>query len=273
MSAAPPPTPPIGSPLAFDVATARVLWRRDLVRFARQRSRLIGALLQPLVFWLLIGGGLAPSFRLPGAPEVGYLAYFFPGIVVMMVLFAAIFGTITVIEDRHEGFLQGVLAGPGSRLAVVVGKCAGVATVGLLQAAGFLALCPLAGFPYAAVNWPLLAALLIPGALGMAAVGFALAWWIDSSPGYHAIMSVVLLPAWVLSGAMYPVNPDMPVLGWLWRLDPMSYLVSGVRRAFYPGGVPEGTVLSGGLGLDLGVVLGTTALAFGLSAWLCARRR
>ncbi len=259
--------------LSAELATIGVLWRRDLVRFLRQRSRLVGALAQPLVFWLIIGGGMASTFNLPTAEGLGYMEYFFPGILVMMVLFAAIFGTITVIEDRHEGFLQSVLAGPGSRGALVLGKAAGVSSVGLLQAATFLIFVPWAGFQYGAIDWPLLATFLVLGALGLSAFGFALAWFIDNSQGYHAIMSILLLPGWVLSGAMFPVSDKSPALSAIMRGNPMSYLVSGVRRAFYVDAPPLGTTVGSHLAVDLAVVAGFAVASLSLATWLCYKRR
>src|SRR2546427_11676463 len=105
------------------------LWHREVVRFGRQRSRLLGALVQPLVFWALLGGGLSPSFRPPGAPVgASYLAYLYPGILALVLLFTAIFATISTVEDRHSGFLQGVLVAPVSRTAIVVGQALGGTT-------------------------------------------------------------------------------------------------------------------------------------------------
>lgn len=261
------------SVMAQNWDTVVVLWQRDLRRFVRQRSRLFGALVQPLVFWLLIGGGMASTFRLSTAGDLGYMEYFYPGIIVMLVLFASIFGTITVIEDRHAGFLQSVLVGPGSRAAVVTGKSLGVGTVGLVQAALFLVFAPAAGFALGQVSWALLAAFLVIGAIGMAAFGFALAWWIDSSQGYHAVMSVVLLPAWVLSGAMFPVSDDHPILAGVMSVNPMSYLVSGVRRAFYGDLVPVGTTIGANIWVDLAFVSASAAGAVVLATWLVYRRR
>src|SRR5687767_7711902 len=112
-----------------------VLWlpalslaRRELVRFLRQRHRVIGALATPIVFWLLIGLGMGRSFRGEGLPGTGgdnYLQFFFPGTVVMILLFTAIFSTISIIEDRREGFLQSVLVAPVPRVAIVLGKVLG----------------------------------------------------------------------------------------------------------------------------------------------------
>jgi daunorubicin resistance ABC transporter membrane protein len=190
----------------MSLATIAVLARRDLVRFFRQPSRLIGALGQPVIFWLVIGSGFGETFRMPGA-DVPYLAYFFPGVVLMVVLFASIFTTASVIEDRHRGFLQSVLAAPGSRGALVVGKTLGSAAVALTQALLFLALAPLAGFPYASVHWPLLLAALALAAIALAGLGFAVAWGIDNVQGYHAIQMTLLVPLWVVSGAMFPPHP------------------------------------------------------------------
>lgn len=259
--------------LADEMATVAVLWRRDLTRFVRQRSRLFGALVQPVVFWLLIGGGMAGTFQLATVPGLGYMEYFYPGIVVMMVLFAGIFGTITVIEDRHAGFLQSVLVGPGSRAALVVGKSLGVSSVGLLQAAMFLGFAPWAGFDLGQVSFGALAAFLVLGALALSAFGFALAWWLDSSQAYHAVMSVVLLPGWVLSGAMFPPSADHPVLSTLMRLNPMSWIVTGVRRALYGGDLPAGLPGGAGLGVELAVTAGFAVGAVALATFVCYRRR
>src|SRR5690606_30114401 len=106
------------------------LWRRELVRFFRQRNRVIGALATPVMFWLMLGSGLNTTFRSAtfsdgAASGIGYLEFFYPGTVMLMVLFTAIFSTISVIEDRREGFLQAVLVSPSPRLAIVLGKVLG----------------------------------------------------------------------------------------------------------------------------------------------------
>jgi len=221
------------SALGLQWATVRVLLTRDVVRFFRQPSRVVGALAQPILFWVVIGSGFAGSFRLQGAEGLGYQQFFFPGVVTMVVLFSAIFATITVIEDRNAGFLQAVLAGPGARPAVVVGKALGSSAIALLQASLFLLFAPLAGVTLATLNLPLLACVMVLSALGLTAMGISLAWWVKSSAGYHAVMSIVLLPMWVLSGAMFPVKGTGPVLGWVMQLNPMRFSVEGVRRALY----------------------------------------
>jgi daunorubicin resistance ABC transporter membrane protein len=255
--------------LRWDWATAAVLWRRDLVRFFRQPSRLAGALGQPVIFWLVIGSGMAATFRMPGS-TVGYLQFFYPGVVMMVVLFAAIFTTLSVIEDRHQGFLQMVLAGPGSRAALVAGKSLGSASVALSQAALFLLLAPLAGFAPTSVRWPLLLAALSLAALGLAALGFLVAWLVDNVQGYHAIQMTLLVPAWVLSGAMFPPSPEHPVLGTLMGFNPVAYAVSAARRALAGPAAPG--ALPGSAARDL-LVLALFAIAALAAAAAAARRR
>ena len=176
------------------------LWQREIVRFYRQPSRVVGALAPPVLFWLLIGSGLAPSFRpaqSAGASAAGgYLGYFFPGVVILILLFPAIFSEISIIEDRREGFLQGVLVAPVPRASVVLGKVLGGTTLALLQCIPFLALAPLAGLGVPSpAALALMAAVLFLLAFALAALAAAIAWRLDSTQGFHAIMNLFLIPA------------------------------------------------------------------------------
>jgi daunorubicin resistance ABC transporter membrane protein len=246
---------------------------RDLRRFFRQRSRIVGSVAQPLILWAVLGAGLGASFRAAGAAGVSYLTYFYPGTVVLTVLFTAIFSTISVIEDRHHGFLQAVLVAPVSRTALVLGKTLGGVTIALLQAAALVALAPLAGFSLGAVSWPMLAGALFFSALGFTALGFAVAWWIDSTQGYHAVMSVALIPLWMLSGAMFPSSGAHRAVHWLMVANPMTYAVSGVRRGLYGADLPAGLLPGGSSGLlEIGVTALFAVAAIAAAAALCRRR-
>ncbi|MGC4117450.1 MAG: ABC transporter permease [Myxococcales bacterium] len=251
------------------LSTVAVLFARDWMRLLRQPSRLVGALGQPLIFWLVIGGGFDGTFRLPGT-STGYLEYFFPGVVVMVVLFTSIFGAMSLIEDRREGFLQAVLAAPGPRASVVVGKVLGGASVAWLQAMAFVALAPAAGFPLGRISFAALALVLALSAIGLAALGFALAWRVESTSGYHAVVSLLLVPLWVGSGAMFPATG--PLLGLALRANPVAYLVDGARQAFYGGVPPPGTGLGTSLAADLAIA-GAFAAATLLAALGSCRRR
>jgi ABC-type polysaccharide/polyol phosphate export permease len=201
------------------------------------------------------------------------MEYFFPGVILILLLQVSISATMSVIEDRRQGFLQGVLAGPGSRAAVALGKSLGSATVAMLHAALFVALAPLAGFPYLAISWVRLLAAAGLAALALAALGFALAWALDSIQGYHVVMNLVLLPLWTLSGAMFPAAGLHPVLDLLVRWNPMSYAMSALRRALYGAAPPEGVIPSwSGAGQEWIVLSAAAFLTLLLAGWVAARR-
>src|SRR5213593_3680066 len=231
------------------------LWRREVIRFVRQRSRLLGALAQPLVFWLLLGGGLSPSFRPPGAPAgASYLAYLYPGILALVLLFTAIFATISTVEDRHSGFLQGVLVAPVSRTAIVVGQALGGTTLAVGQGLAFLLLAPLAGLRLAPLG------VMVVIAFGLTNLGLLIAWRIESTQGFHAIMNLLLIPIWLLSGAFFPPAGVPAPLAWLMRFDPLTYGLAALRTCLDPAasGLPP-------FALSLGV-----ALVFGAGACAAA---
>lgn len=210
---------------------ALTLCQRELVRFIRQPNRVFGAIGQPILFWVLFGAGLGPTFRMPGQPEsLSYREYFFPGTLVLILLFTAIFTTISVIEDRREGFLQSVLVAPIARWSMVLGKLMGGTLIALAQGMVFLLLGLTLGLNLSA---PLLAAVMLFSfvlAFALTGLGFVLAWRMDSTQGFHAVMSVLLLPMWLLSGAFFPASGW---LGWLMAVNPLTYGVAGLRQLLY----------------------------------------
>ena len=210
------------------------LWQREIVRFLRQRSRIIGAFGQPLLFWLVLGSGFGRSFRYPGGDGAeGYTEYFFTGIVAMVVLFTAIFSTFSVMDDRKQRFLQGVLAAPVPRSAIVLGQALGGTTLGLLQGVLLLAAAPLAGIPLSVAGT--LAAVGVMALMGFAltSLGLLFAWRIDSTQGLHSIMNLALLPLWLLSGAVFPAEGAHPLLALAMKINPLTYGVAALRRSLY----------------------------------------
>ncbi len=224
------------------------LARRELVRFLRQRHRVIGALATPIVFWLLIGGGMGRSFRVEGLPGGDdYLRFFFPGTIVMILLFTAIFSTISIIEDRREGFLQSVLVAPVPRMAIVLGKVLGGAALAFGQGLIFLALSPLLGITPPLAGWLAAIGMMLVMSFGLTALGFCIAWRMSSTQGFHAIMNLFLMPMWFLSGALFPASGAWGVLRWTMALNPLTYGLAGLRRAMYWGdpAVVSGAALPG----------------------------
>ncbi|MBI3549777.1 MAG: ABC transporter permease [Elusimicrobia bacterium] len=217
------------------------LWHREVKRFYRERARVIGGFAPPLVFWFLIGSGLGNSFSGPGLPSgTTYLQYFFPGTILLIVLFTAIFSTISVIEDRHEGFLQAVLAAPVPRSCIVLGKVLGSATISCSQGLAFLALAPAVGLPVRAELLPFVLAELVLVAIGLAGLGFCLAWTLDSTQGFHAVMNLFLIPMWLLSGALFPPAGAPRWLRLVMAGNPVTYAVAALQRGLLQGGGGDG---------------------------------
>ncbi len=257
---------------------------RELVRFFRQRTRWVGALGQPVIFWILFGAGLRGSFRnpawVPSGMTMTYQEYFFPGVAVMIVMFTAIFSTISIIEDRKEGFLQGVLVAPISRLSLVLGKLCGGTALAVIQAGLFLLIGPMLAFvglaPTIDIEVSVLDAIAIILfltllAFTLTALGYVIAWPLDSTQGFHAIMSVFLMPMWLLSGAFFPAE-DSGWLSWVIAMNPLTYGVAGLRRLMYPNidystanGLP-------GLGFCILVTVLFCIVCVGLAVFLTQRR-
>src|ERR1022692_3933353 len=197
------------------------LWWREIVRFYRQRSRVVGVIASPLLFWLVIGSGFGTSFRSSGAGGQNYLGYFFPGALIMIVLFTAIFTMMTVIEDRKEGFLLSVLVAPVSRSVIVLGKVLGGATLATLQGMIFLVFAPALGVHFTLASFGLTILAIFLMAFSLTALGFIIAWPMDSTAGFHAVINLFLIPLWLLSGSLFPLSGASIWIRLLMRINPL----------------------------------------------------
>jgi ABC-2 type transport system permease protein len=244
------------------------LWWREIVRFYRQRSRVIGVIASPLLFWVVIGSGFGTSFRSSGAGGQHYLVYFFPGALIMIVLFTAIFTMMSVIEDRKEGFLLSVLVAPVSRSAIVLGKVVGGATLATLQGLLFLLFAPFLGIHFSILSLLLTVAVIFLVAFSLTALGFMIAWPMDSTAGFHAVINLFLIPLWLLSGSMFPISGASLWIRVLMRINPLTYGTDALRMLLYQ------AELTGSLPLNVNLlVLAVFALVmFGL-CFLAANRR
>ena len=251
--------------------SAATLWERELVRFLRQPSRIAGLVAAPLLFWIFLGLGFGSSFRPSPAPGAGSsLQYFFPGMVVMIVLFSSVFSNMSTIEDRREGFLLSVMVAPSPRAGLVLGKILGGATQAMVPGLLFLLLAPLAGYGLQPVPTLLAAATLFLIALSLTSFGFAIAWWMDSVQGFHAILNLVLVPAWFLSGAMFPAAGASTWIRGIMRANPLTYEVEALRGALEQA---SGPVSLGGISLHRSLeITALFALATMLTALVWAGR-
>lgn len=250
------------------------LWRRECVRFFRDRSRVFSSLGQPVLFWVLFAAALRESSFVAGdldLSETSYGEFFFVGAITMTVLFTSIFATITVIEDRTAGFLQGVLTSPVPRAAIALGKIAGGSTIALTQAMLFLLLAPLAGLPLSVDSALSVAAALTLMSLALTGLGYSLAWVMDSTAGYHGVMMLFLMPMWLLSGSMFPVQSAHPVLAAVMTANPLTYGVAATRYALYGVEAPEVQGLPGPA-VSWGVLALFALFTFALGTFVTCRR-
>jgi ABC-2 type transport system permease protein len=214
---------------------AFTLWWREIVRFYRQRSRVVGVIASPLLFWLVIGSGFGTSFRSGNAPgQQHYLDYFYPGALIMIVLFTSIFAMMSLIEDRKEGFLLSVMVAPVPRAAIVLGKVLGGTTLAAIQGLIFLAFAPFVGVHLGFSDFLLVVFVVFLVSFALTSLGFAIAWPMDSTQAFHAIINLFLIPLWLLSGALFPLSGASGWLRLLMRLNPLTYGVEALRNLLYP---------------------------------------
>ena len=218
------------------VLPAFTLWWREIVRFYRQPGRVVGVLASPLVFWAVLGSGFGTSFRSGGGPgQQHYLDYSYPGILILIVLFTSIFTMMSVIEDRKEGFLLSVLVAPVPRSAIVLGKVLGGTTLAAVQGMIFLIFAPFAGIHLNLIQIMLVGVVVFLVSFSLTALGFAIAWPMDSSQAFHGIVNLFLIPLWLLSGALFPLHGASGWIRVIMHLNPLTYGVEALRGLLYPG--------------------------------------
>ena len=233
------------------------LWQRELVRFWREKARVLGFVGSPLVFWLILGSGF------------GDLAFFFPGALTLTVMFSAVFSTMSLIEDRREGFLLSMLVSPAPRSAMVLGKTLGSATLAWLQGLIFMAFGPLTGVWLSPLTLLQAVGVVFLISFTFTLMGFLIAWHMESTQGFHAVMNLVLFPLWMVSGALF--SPEK-AHGWIravMKLNPLAYAQASLQHLLNPRaaeGAPS-------LGLSLSVTALCAAALLAASTLAANRKR
>ncbi len=239
------------------------MWLREVKRFIRSKSRIVGALGQPILFLIALGYGLGPVFQKAG--QGNYLEFIAPGIIGMSIIFTAIFNGMQVIWDRQFGFLKETMVAPVSRLSVMFGRTLGGATVASTQGTLVLLIAIAAGFR--PISWfsivPALFVMLLI-ALLFSALGIMVASQLQDMQGFQLIMNFLVMPLFFLSGALFPLTDVPPALFLVARFDPLSYGVDALRY-FLIGGATFP------LALDLGVLVGVTAFFLVLGSYFFSR--
>ena len=240
-----------------------IMWLREVKRFIRSKSRIVGSLGQPILFLVALGYGLGPVFAKAG--QGNYLEFIAPGIIGMSIIFSAIFNGMQVIWDRQFGFLKETMVAPVSRLSIMFGRTLGGATVAAAQGTLVLILATLAGFrptSWLGIIPAILVMLLI--AFLFSALGIMVASKLKDMQGFQLIMNFLVMPLFFLSGAIFPLSNTSPVLYAVARFDPLSYGVDALRY-FLIG------IHTFSLTLDLSVLVGVTAVFLALGSYFFSR--
>lgn len=215
-----------------EVRAARIVWRRDLIRFAADRMRIATMLIQPLLFLFVLGVGLQ-TLAAASTHGVELKTFIYPGVICMALVFSAMFNAISLVMDREFGFLREMLVAPVRRSSIVVGKCLGGATVASLQGAILLALAGFVDVPYDPLLLLGLFGLMLLIAFAVTAFGVMVATRVEQIQTFTTVMQMLVMPLFFLSGALYPIAGLPTWLQVLTRLNPLTYAVDAMRRLVF----------------------------------------
>ena len=218
------------SGLRHQVRAATVVWQREMIRFSRDRSRIVSSMIQPVLFLFVLGTGLS---SLLSTGEVDFRTFLFPGVLAMSVLFTAAFAGISIVWDREFGFLREMLVAPVGTTAIMTGKCLGGATVATLQSLVILALAGLVDVPYDLVMMLELVVLLFLMAFMICALGLVLAARVKQIQSAMPLVQLTITPLMFLSGALFPLSNLPAWLKVVTTLNPMTYAVESIRSVVF----------------------------------------
>jgi len=263
-----------------------IIWYRDVLRYSRDRLRLLASLAQPLLFLLIFGTGLSSSLRgigggLAGAASINYVQFIYPGIIGMAVLFTSIFSAMSIVWDREFGFLKEVLVAPIDRSAIAIGKALGGSTQAMVQGMLLLVLAPIVGVTLTPLAVVELIPLIFVLAFALTSLGVVLAAGIKSMQGFQAVINFLMMPIFFLSGALFPLGNLPWWMTGLTRIDPAAYGIDPLRRVILgASGVPAAVtdrlgVTVGGqtlpLMVEVGLVLAFGFVMLGIAIWSLRR--
>jgi ABC-2 type transport system permease protein len=225
------------------ILSAAALARRELIKFWREKARVAGFAAAPLLFWLVVSAGFNDFSR------------FYGGSIALALMFSAVFSNMTLIDDRKEGFLAGVLVTPAPRSGIVLGKVLGASTLAWLQSLIFLFFLPITNLHPGFFGVLGALAVLAVIALLFTLVGFLCAWKMPSTQAFHGVVNMLLMPMWMLSGSLFRYEEAHPLMQWAMCLNPMTYAISLLNQCL-------GLTATFAPALSLSILLGWTVALF-----------
>ncbi len=252
-----------------DLNAIYVVVARELIKFVRERGRLISTLVRPLIWLFLVGGGMSrvvsPTMGIP------YMQFIFPGIIGMTILFSSIFSSISIIWDKEFGFMKEMLAAPVSRSSIVVGKALSGTAVSTIQALLIVLLFPLLGLKLGLSQIILVLCISMLLAFCLSSLGILIASFYESFESFSVIMNFIVMPMFFLSGAMYPVKLLPHVLGIFTRINPLTYGIDALKYMIFP----RSTLIAHDfpLGLDIAVIASSSIVLVIIAGNVFERRK
>ncbi len=237
-----------------------IIWYRDVLRYSRDRARIVASLGQPLLFLIVFGAGLSASLGAGLTQQLGnvsYVRFLYPGIISMAVLFTSIFSAMSIVWDREFGFLRELLVAPVSRAAVVLGKALGGSTIAMFQGAILIILAPIIGIGLNPLLIVELLALMFLVAFAIASVGILIASRLQTMESFQMIINFLVMPMFFLSGAFFPLRQLPRWMAVVTRLDPVAYGVDPLRRLLLGSKLAPGIQIGGhhlGTMEDIGIL-------------------
>ena len=210
----------------------RIVWRREMVRFANDRMRIVTSLVQPFLFLFVLGGGLQ-QLAASGTHGVSLKTFIYPGILCMTVMFTAMFSAASIVWDREFGFLREMMVAPVRRSSIVIGKALGGATVATLQGLIVLCLAWAVHVPYSVGLVFGVIGIQVLLAFAITSFGIMVAIRIKQMQSFMGVMQMVVMPMYFISGAMFPARGLPTWLTVLNRVDPLAYAVDPMRRLVF----------------------------------------
>ena len=261
--------------MVHHLKTIFTIWSRDLIRFSRNRGRIVASMATPLLFLFVFGAGLGPAMAPMAGGNLSFEQFMFPGVIAMTVLFTAVFAAVSIVWDREFGFLKEVMVAPVSRRAVALGKVAGGSTIAMFQGLLILILAPLLGISMTFEQAIYLLLLMLLLAAMMSSLGILIAARQRSMEGFQVVMNFIMLPMLFLSGAFFPLTGVPVWMEALANVNPVSYGVDPLRQVALRGSVPEMFLEAMRLhpiAVDVAVMLAFVVIFLVPAIWLFSRQ-
>ncbi|MCL5006762.1 MAG: ABC transporter permease [Patescibacteria group bacterium] len=239
-----------------------ILWLRQVKRYFRSKSRIIGSLGQPFLFLVALSFGLGPIFQKAGGGN--YMEFLAPGVIAMGILFTALFSGIEIIWDKQFGFLKETLVAPVTRIEIMIGRTLGGATISMIQGIIVLIIAAFIGFTFSYTDAVVTLAFMFLVAIIFTALGTAIASMLEDMQGFQLIMNFLVMPIFFFSGALFPLNDLPESLRLVTKFNPLSYGVDGLRGALVGSS-------NYGIGFDFMILAITSAVLLLIGGYLFSK--